>query len=158
MRHRHRGHRGGRPARCCAQTSGPGGARRLRVAAVGAKAIAGNDRKSETRALHPRGYAATSLPQAPSVHLPLLGRTQGHGSGGSYPIASLPAQTVICVGHWSTSGPQIPNLGLSAWELACHAMPTTVCSPEAIYLVRECPPQTASDHAIGYVTGTSGLE
>ena len=33
------------------------------------------DRESETRALHPRGYAATSLPQAPSVHLPSLGRT-----------------------------------------------------------------------------------
>jgi hypothetical protein len=33
------------------------------------------DRESETRALHPHGYAATSLPQAPSVHLLSLGRT-----------------------------------------------------------------------------------
>jgi hypothetical protein len=32
------------------------------------------DRESETRALHPFGYAAISLPQAPSVHLPPLGR------------------------------------------------------------------------------------
>jgi protein-S-isoprenylcysteine O-methyltransferase Ste14 len=39
------------------------------------KGIADHDRKSETRALHPRGHAATSLPQAPSVHLPSLGRT-----------------------------------------------------------------------------------
>jgi protein-S-isoprenylcysteine O-methyltransferase Ste14 len=46
------------------------------------KAIAENDRESETRALHPYGYAATSLPQAPSVRLPSLGRTDrfaGHG-------------------------------------------------------------------------------
>ena len=32
-------------------------------------------RESETRALHPRGYAAIPLPQAPSVRLPSLGRT-----------------------------------------------------------------------------------
>jgi len=34
---------------------------------------------------------------------------EAHGSGGSYPTASLPARTVVCVGSWSRSGPQIPN-------------------------------------------------
>ena len=45
----------------------------LRVAPVGENVIAYHDRESETRALHPRGYAAISLPQAPSVRLPSLG-------------------------------------------------------------------------------------
>ena len=34
-----------------------------------------------------------------------------HGSGGSYSTASLPARTVVRIGHWSTPGPQILALG-----------------------------------------------
>ena len=48
-----------------------------------------------------------------------------HGSGGSCPTASLPARTVVRVGCWSTSGPQILNLGLSAWKLACQVSVTS---------------------------------
>jgi hypothetical protein len=56
---------------------------------------------------------------------------------------------------WSAdSQPRTISLGTG---LSCYAN-HSICSPEAIYLVRECPPQTASDHAIGHATGTSGLE
>jgi hypothetical protein len=34
---------------------------------------------------------------------------QDHGSGGGWPTVPLPARTVICIGRWSTSGPQISN-------------------------------------------------
>ena len=60
-----------RPARRSAEKSGPG--RRVDCAPPGHNLPA--RRESETRALHPRGYAAISLPQAPSVRLPSLGRT-----------------------------------------------------------------------------------
>jgi hypothetical protein len=50
------------------------------------------------------------------------------------------------VGHWSTSSPQIPNLGLSAWELACHALLTTVFAVQKLFAlsvsVRYRPSQT----------------
>jgi hypothetical protein len=53
--------------------------------------------------------------------------------------------------------------GLSAWELACHALPTTVFAAQSLFgvndarispaadirLVRECPLQTASDRGVG---------
>ena len=34
---------------------------------------------------------------------------QAHGSGGSWPTASLPAWTVVRLRRWPTFGPQIPN-------------------------------------------------
>jgi hypothetical protein len=52
---------------------------------------------------------------------------------GSWPTAWLPARTVVRVGHWSTSGPQIPNVGLSAWELDCHAFPTTAFAAQRLF-------------------------
>src|SRR5262249_49208481 len=44
---------------------------------------------------------------------------------GSWPTASLTALTAVRVGPWSTSGPQIANHGLSAWESDCHVSLTT---------------------------------
>jgi hypothetical protein len=58
---------------------------------------------------------------------------QAHGSGGSYPTASLPAQALDCMGRWSTPGPQILNLGLSAWELACHVSLTIVFAAQRLF-------------------------
>jgi hypothetical protein len=58
-----------------------------------------------------------------------------HGSGGSYPTTSLPARTIVRVGHWSTSGPQILNIGLSGWELACHTFPTTVFAGQGLFVL-----------------------
>ena len=76
MRHRHLGRRGGRPTRCPRRD--PGRAGRVDCASPrSAKRLSPTtkERVSETRALHPSGYAAISLPQAPSVHLLSLGRT-----------------------------------------------------------------------------------
>ena len=48
------------------------------------------------------------------------------------------------------------DVALSARELACHALLTTVFAAQRlICLLRECPLQTASDRAIGHATGTS---
>ena len=58
---------------------------------------------------------------------------RAHRSGGSWPISSLPARTVVRVDRWSTPGPQILNLGLSAWELACHALLTTVFAAQMLF-------------------------
>jgi hypothetical protein len=43
-----------------------------------------------------------------SLWSPMVVSVRAHGSGGSYPTASLPARTAVRVGYWSTSGPQIP--------------------------------------------------
>ena len=51
--------------------------------------------------------------------------SEAHGSGGSWPTASPPVRTVVRLGRWYTSSPQILNLGLSARELACHASLTS---------------------------------
>jgi len=81
---------------------------------------------------------------------------QAHGSGGSYPTASLPARIVVRVGRWSTPGPQIPSLGTISLGtgLSCLA-DHSICSSETICVDRECPLQTVSDRPIGHATGTS---
>jgi hypothetical protein len=75
-------------------------------------------------------------------------------SGGSWSTASLP-------GPWfaHVTGPRLVcraasvgtiSLGTGLSYLADHS----ICSSEAIYLVRECPLQTGLDRVIGHATGT----
>ena len=55
-----------------------------------------------------RGSPRASRAWPSAWPLPLAHRVgRAHGSGGSWPPASLPALVVVCVGCWSTSGPQI---------------------------------------------------
>src|SRR5690348_15439742 len=59
--------------------------------------------------------SSAALPRsAPRLLLARSSRVILNGSGGSYPAASLLAPTLVRVGRWSTSGPQILNLGLKA--------------------------------------------
>jgi hypothetical protein len=71
-----------------------------------------------------------------------------HGSGGSWPAASLPASIAVRAASWSTSGPKVCNfVGPSAWELACHALPTRVFAAHRLFTLsvstRYRPSQTA---------------
>jgi hypothetical protein len=71
------------------------------------------------------------------------------------PTASLPARNVVRAGCWFASRPQNLNLGLSAWELACHALCGQRFAGQGPSLVvREYPPCTDYDCPIGHVTGT----
>jgi hypothetical protein len=57
----------------------------------------------------------------------------------------------LLVHVWSAdSPPRTISLGTGLSRFADH----TICSSGPIRLVRECPPQTASDRAIGHATGT----
>ena len=72
-------------------------------------------------------HRCLSLPAAIVTQLvtrsPVSMSSAAHSSGGSWPTASLPADRSLR-SHWSTSGPQIPSLGLEhvspRWQrLAC---------------------------------------
>ena len=71
---------------------------------------------------------------------------RAHGSGGSWPTASLPARIVVRM----VVGPRLvrrfASVGLSAWELACHALPITVFAAQSLFALsvsaRYKPPQT----------------
>jgi hypothetical protein len=83
-----------------------------------------------------------------SLWLAMVVSIQAHGSGSSWPTSSLRAWFVVPMGCWSTSGPQIAYLGLSAWELACHALPTTVFAAQGLFALsvsaRYRPPRTVA--------------
>ncbi len=74
MRRRHWDHLGGRSARCCAETSGPGRARRLCVAPVGEKVIAELMELEVGELQRGRGGVAHES-HSLSCRLPSLGRT-----------------------------------------------------------------------------------
>jgi hypothetical protein len=65
---------------------------------------------------------------------------------------SLPGQLV----HVWSAGSQLRRTISLGTGLSCFP-DHSICSSEAICLVRECPPQTISDRAIGHATGTPAL-
>src|SRR6185295_13852573 len=87
------------------------------------------------------------------VH-PATASQWAHGSGGQLAdcLAAcadrIPRGPLVHI--WSAdSQPRTISLRTG---LSCYAN-HSICSPEVTYLVRERPPQTASDHAIGHATG-----
>lgn len=62
---------------------------------------------------------------------------------------------VLSVGRWSTPGPRIPNLGLSAWELVRHAIAgEDIAGQRPFRIIREHHLSTLLVSSAGHATGT----